>query len=87
MVKARVEIKKFLKSVGHIRGIFKINNVFYVVCWGRISWLNNGFYELKSKKYHDFFTSCRVGNNSLVICSDFSDEAVCSIQSANCVVV
>ena len=61
-----IEFKKIPESVGKC-GIFEINNVCYVVANVGISTINKDFYKFPSDKCVWFSTSCRVGNNILVI--------------------
>ena len=61
------EINKFPDSVGYITGLHEINNVFYVVGVKGISTLNYEFHEFPPISYNCCYTSCRVGNNILVI--------------------
>ena len=62
-----VKLNNFTESVGDIGGIYEINNVCYVVGGNGISTLNNNFYKFPSNEDHFRLTSCRVGNNILVI--------------------
>ena len=69
-----VKINDFPKSVGEICGIHEVNNVFYVVGKKGISTLNNEFYKFLSSKNYDWCTSCRVGNNILLIRTKYNAD-------------
>ena len=64
------KINKFPESVGFVRGMFEINNIFYVIGSKGISTLNNEVYKFPSNKQYTWCAICRVGSNILVICKE-----------------
>ena len=73
--KSKNWVKKFPGSLGMaICGMYEIDNIFYVASSKGISTLNNEFYKFPSNNEHWWSTSCRVGNNILVIQCNRSDE-------------
>ena len=62
-----IKLNKFPQTVGWIRGMFEINNVFYVVGEKGISTLNNDFVKFPTNKEYNWCATCRVGNSILVV--------------------
>ena len=80
-------MNKFPRSVGWVRGILEINNVYYTVGTKGISTLNNEVYNIPFNERYDWCETCRVGNNILVICCNSygNDDGECRLfNPINC---
>ena len=75
-----ITLNIFPESVSYIRGILETSDDFYVIGSKGISTLNNEVYKFQSNNEYDYWcTTCRVGNNILVVwkekCNDDDVES------------
>ena len=60
-------------STGEITGIYEIDNISYLIGPYGISTLNNEVYKFPKDNYYEVKTSCRIGNNLLVVRGYFEE--------------
>ena len=58
-----------------ITGIYEIENEIYLIGSYEISTFNDDVYNFPQDKYYEVKTSCRIGNNLLVV-REYGEEAV-----------